>query len=236
LNADALRLCTEENVLSNEQITVFLNQKKELFQQRLSEMLQGITIKGASDRNAFTNSLAWDGDISAMDGIVPVVVSNSANEVYAVGFNLSLFPAELTITPQQFLLQGVANQSVTYRIIFPRGITVNASDNRGNSIITGKTKDGLDYVELSFDADAEGYTTVLSCSLAASPVYVLGIFLPCILVFILVIILIVVIWLVRKKRKRGGGGKRVKSEETEPIEYSDEEYYVPPPPPSSKKK
>jgi hypothetical protein len=235
LNADALRLCTEENVFNSDQVTAFLSQKKEVFQQRLSEILPGITIKGVIDRKTFTNSLTWDGDISTMDGIVPLVVSNSANEVYNVGFNLSLFPAELSIAPQHFLLSGLANQSVTYRIIFPRGITVNASDTLGKSIITGKTKDGLDYVELSFDGDAGGQTTVLTCSLTASPVYVLGVFLPCILVFILVIILIVVIWLVRKKRKRGGG-KRAKLEDTEPTEYTEEEYYVPPPPPSTKKK
>jgi hypothetical protein len=236
LNADAFRLCTEENVFESENVNAFLSQKKEAFQQRLSEVFHGLPIKGMIDRKAFTNSLAWDGDISAMDGIVPVVVSNSANEVYNVGFNLSLFPGELTITPQRFLLQGAANQSVTYRIIFPRGITVNVSDTLGKSILIGKTtKDGLDYVELSFDADEAGQTTILTCTLNASPVYVLGIFLPCILVFILVIILIVVIWLVRKKRKRGGG-KRAKKEDTEPTEYSGEEYYVPPPPPSTKKK
>ena len=48
-----------------------------------------------------------------MDDIVPVVVSNYANEVYAVGFNVSLWPAELTLAPQRFTLQGLQNQTVT---------------------------------------------------------------------------------------------------------------------------
>jgi len=147
-----------------------------------------------------------------------------------------LFPAELTVAPQHFILQGLENQSVKYRIIFPRGITVNASDTLGKPLIVGKTNDGRDYVELSFDAASYGQTTVLTCMLSASPAYVLGIFLPCILVFILLIILIVIILLIRKKRGgiRRGKGKLFAPEDNEPSDYGGQDYYVPPPPPSSK--
>lgn len=236
LNADAFRICTEENVFSESQINTFLSQKKEAFEQRLSSILHGISVTGIIDRKTFSNSLMWDGDVSAMDDVVPVVVSNNANEVYAVGFNISLLPAELTIAPQRFVLQGIENQTVTYRIIFPRGITVNASDTLGKSIITGKTNDGRDYVELTFDADSAGQTTILTCLLSASPVYVLGIFLPCLLVFILLIILVVIIFLIRKKRGglRRGKNKVLEPEDNEPSDYGGQDYYVPPPPPSSR--
>ena len=238
LNSDAFRLCTEENVFSESQISSFLSQKTEMFQQRLSEIFHGLRVKGIIDRKIFSNSLVWDGDISAMDNVVPVVVSNYANEVYAVGFNVSLWPAELTLAPQRFTLQGVENQTVTYRIIFPRGITINASDSAGKPLITGKTNDGRDYVELSFDAGSATESTVLTCVLNVSPVYVLGLFLPCILVFILLVVLVVIIYLIRKKRGglRRGKGKLFEPEDNEPSDYGGQDYYVPPPPPSTKKK
>jgi len=238
LNSDSFRLCTEENVFSESQINSFLSQKTEIFQQRLSEIFHGLRVKGIIDRKIFSNSLVWDGDISAMDNVVPVVVSNYANEVYAVGFNVSLWPTELTLAPQRFTLQGVENQTMTYRIIFPRGITVNASDSAGKPLITGKTNDGRDYVELSFDAESATQSTVLTCILNVSPVYVLGLFLPCILVFILLVVLVVIIYLIRKKRGglRRGKRKFFEPEDNEPSEYGGQDYYVPPPPPSTKKK
>jgi hypothetical protein len=238
LNADAFRLCTEENVFGEGQINAFLSQKKALFQQRLSNVLHGLDVKGAVDKTSFTNSLVWDGDISAMDDVVPVVVSNYANEVYMIGFNVSLWPAALSVVPQQFAFQGIENQTVTYRIIFPRGIEINASENTGKPLIIGTTNDGRDYVELTFDEETAANSTVLTCVLNASPVYVLGLFLPCILVFLLLIVLIVIIYLIRKKRGgiRRGKRKLFEPEDNEPSDYSDQEYYVPPPPSSTKKK
>jgi hypothetical protein len=238
LNADALRLCIEENVFDESQVSAFLTQKTEGFQQRLSEIFPGMTLKGVVDRKLFSSSLAWDGDIATMDNITPVIVSNYANEVYPVRFNMSLWPAELTLTPQRFTLQGIENQTVIYRIIFPRGLTVNASDSAGKPLITGKTNDGRDYVEVSFDAGSVTQSTVLSCGLNVSPVYVLGLFLPCILVFILLIVLVVIIYLIRKKKGglRRGKGKFFEPEDNEPAEYGGQDYYVQPPPSSKKKK
>lgn len=238
LNSDALRLCIEENVFNESQITSFLSKKTEMFQQRLSDIFYDLNIKGLIDRKIFSDSLVWDKDISSMDNIIPVVVSNYANNVYAVRFNVSLWPVDFTIAPQQFSLQGLKNQTVTYRIIFPRGITINASDSTGKIIITGKTNDGRDYVELSFDAGLTPQSTVLTCVLNVSPIYILGLFLPCILVFILLVILVVIIYLIRKKRGglRRGKGKIFEPEDNEPSDYSGQDYYVPPPPSLKTKK
>jgi len=238
LNADAFRLCTEENVFSEGQIIAFLSEKTALFQQRLSNVLQGVEVKGAVDKTSFANSLVWDGDISAMDDVVPVVVSNYANEVYMIGFNVSLWPAALSVVPQQFAFQGIENQTVTYRIIFPRGIDINATENTGKPLIIGTTNDGRDYVELTFDEETAANSTVLTCVLNASPVYVLGLFLPCILVFLLLVVLIVIIYLIRKKKGgfRRGKRKLFEPEDNEPSDYSEQEYYIPPPPSSTKKK
>jgi len=238
LNSDALRLCMEENVFNNTQINSFLTEKTEMFQQRLSAILHGLHVKGMLDRNVLLKSLRWNEDISAMDDVVPVVVSNTANEAVTVGFSVSLWPVDLKIAPQNFTLQGIENQTVTYRIIFPQGISVNVSDSLGKSIITGKTNDGRDYVELSFAPESAQQSTVLTCVLNVSPVYVVWIFLPCLLVFILLIVLIVIIFLIRKKRGglRRGKRKLFEPEDNEPSEYAGEEYYMPPPPSSKKKK
>jgi hypothetical protein len=238
LNADALRLCMEEGVMSADQISSFLSEKTDGVQQRLSGILHGVPVKGTLDRKTLSNSLVWDGDISAMDDIVPVVVSNTANQALPIRFNVSLWPADLVLTPQTFLLDGIANQTVTYRIIFPPGITVNASDTAGKSIIIGKTNDGRDYAELSFDPASPQNATVLTCALTVSPVFVVWIFLPCLLVFILLIVLFVIVFLIRKKRGglRRGKRKLFEPEDNEPSEYAGEEYYVPPPPSSRKKK
>jgi len=239
LNADAFRLCTQENVFSEDQITAFLSQKTALFQQRLSDVFHGEEVKGIIDSPSFKSSLAsWDGDISTMDDVIPVIVSNYADEVYMVGFNVSLWPAEISIVPQQFILQGIENQTVKYRIIFPRGIEINASENTGRPMISGKTNDGRDYIELTFDNQSAANSTVLTCVLHASPVYIIGLFLPCILVLLLLVVLIVIIYLIRKKRGglRRGKRKLFEPEDTEPTDYSGQEYYVPPPPPASKKK
>jgi hypothetical protein len=238
LNSDVLRLCIEDHVFNDSEMSMFLSEKTEEFQQRLSVILHGLHVKGTLDKKVFSNSLLWDGDISAMDDVIPVVVSNTANQAYTVLFNVSLWPVDLAFTPQTFALRGIENQTVTYRIIFPQGITVNASTDTGKSMITGKTNDGHDFVELSFDPESAQQLTVLTCVLNASPVYVIWIFLPCLLVFVLLIVLVVIIYLIRKKRGglRRGKRKLFEPEDNEPADYSGEDYYVPPPPSSKKKK
>ncbi len=238
LNADAFRLCADKQVFNDGMITTFLSQKTAVFQQRLSDVFRGLEVKGAIDRKVFDSSRGWDGDISTMDDVNPIIVPNDAMEVYMIGFNASLWPAELSIRPQQFTLQGIENQTVTYRITFPRGIDINASEDVGRPLIIGTTNDGRYYVELTFNESTATQPAVLTCILRASPVYILMLFLPCILVFLLLVVLIVIIYLIRKKRGglRRGHRKLFEPEDSEPVDYSNQEYYVPPPPSSTKKK
>lgn len=240
LNADAFRLCVEEGVFGDADIDEYLLKRTVLFQQRLSEIIQGMQVKGFVDRPLFSSSLTWDGDISTMDALTPVIVSNYANEVHKVGFNISLWPVSLTLVPQHFALQAFQNQTVTYRIIFPRGVSVNASERSGNSFIMGMTSDGREYVEMSFDAASMSLSTELTCVMTVSPVFILGLFLPCILVFILLVVLVVIIYLIRKKKGGFRRGKRrlFEPEDAEPADYVDDEqeYYVPPPPSSKRRR
>ena len=225
LNSDAFRLCTEESVFNEEDINVYLTNKKDVFEMRHSDVLNNLKIKGIVDKDAFYDSLNWDGDISNMDNVVPVVVSTYAHNIYSIDFNLSFWPPEISISNQTFNLKGIESQSVTYRIIFPKGISVNARDALNESMIKGKTNDGREYVELSFDPDEFAEIYVFLGEIGASPVYVLGLFLPCILSLVFVVILIIVVYLIRKKRR---GGKIIQKD-TESTGYEDQEYYVPPP-------
>jgi len=231
LNSDAFRVCTEEQVFRDEDINAFLAHKKQLFETRVSTLLNVKEINGRSDRNIFLNSLTWDGDLYNMEGSAPVIVSSNAHCIYPVPVNISAIPPSFNIFEQKFHLAGLEDSSITYRILFPNGITVEASDTLNKSIVSGETKDGQRYIELSFDVNETQDIDVVTCTFSASPLYVLGLFLPCILSLILVIILIIVLQIIRKKR----GKKKAIVREEEPTEedgYEGQDYYVPPPPSS----
>lgn len=226
LNSDAFRLCTDEDVFNEEDVDVYLTNKKDVFESRLSDVLNNLKINGVVDKDVFYDSLNWDGDISNMDNVIPVIVSTYAHNIYPVAFNLSFWPPGISISNQLFNLKGLEKQSVTYRITFPKGISVNARDTLNKSMIKGKTNDGREYVELSFDSDEDVEMDIVLCEIGVSPVYVLGLFLPCILSLVLVVILIIITYLIRKKRK----GRKIIREDTESTGYDDQDYYVPPPP------
>ncbi len=241
LNSDAFRLCAEEKVFTDQEISTFLADKKQQFETRMSEMLHGLKINGASDNNKFDASLRWDGDIAKMDKNTPVTVASNARCIYPVACSLSLAPPSFSISTQNVTLVGFTDQSVTYRFIFPKGITVAASDILGKQITYGKTIDGANYIELTLDEKGSPETDALLLTMSADPLYVLGLFLPCILTLFLVIILIVVIYLIRRKRGpifvRGEKKPRRRSrrteeskEETEEEGFEGQEFYVPPPP------
>jgi hypothetical protein len=115
-----------------------------------------------------------------------------------------------------------------YRIIFPKGISIKAKDNQNKSIIKGKTKEGSEFIEVSFESNEANILDVVLTEMNVTPIYILGLFLPCILSFALVIILVIVVFLIRKKRK----GRKISTEDTESTGYENQDYYVPPPPAS----
>jgi hypothetical protein len=225
LNSDAIRLCIEENVFSGNDVEVFLNNKKNSFENRLSRIFINLDINGVVNKEAFYNSLLWDGDISNMDRFIPVIVSIYSYNIYPINFDIAFWPPHISISNQTFMLTGTENQSVTYRIIFPKGISINAKDSTNKSIIKGKTQDGNEYIELSFGSHEGSEINTIFTEITVTPLYILGLFLPCILSLLLVIILIIVIFLIRKKRKGGGLIK----EDMASTGYEGQEYYVPPP-------
>ncbi len=240
-NSDAFRLCVEENVFAGEDINEFLANEKTLFETRLASLLSGLKINGLVKRDDFDQSIAsWDGEITNMDASTPVKTASDAHSSYPVSFGLSFSPPKFEINEQSLNLAGLQNQNVTYRIVLPRGTTMDASDSL-NRLVPGKTADGRDYIEISFDASESGLTDIVNFKIVPSPLFALSIFLPCIVCIIIAIVLIIAILIVRKKRK-GFGGKRsrpkktkeIKEDEEESEGYEEQEYYVPPPPSSKK--
>ncbi|UCD13136.1 MAG: hypothetical protein JSW60_06130, partial [Thermoplasmatales archaeon] len=226
LNSDAFRLCTEENVFTTADINVYLTNKKVVFNTRLYDVLNNLEMQGAVNKDVFYDSLKWDGDIANMDNVNPVKISIYANNIYSIDFNLSFWPPGITVSNQTFSLKSLENRPVTYCIIFPKGISVDAKDTLNKSMIQGETSDGREYIELSFEADDSVETNVVVCKLSTSSFYLLGLFLPCLLSLLLVIILIIIVYLIRKKKK----GRKIIHEEV--TGYEDQDYYVPPPPQS----
>ncbi|MFO7677151.1 MAG: hypothetical protein R6V50_02035 [Thermoplasmatota archaeon] len=227
LNSDALRLCIQENVFGREEIDSFLSNKKELFERKISFILSLENIKGFINREVFTHSQNWDGDISSMDASSPIITSLYSNNLYPISFNLSFWPPKVNISNQTFILSGLHNQSVTYKILFPKGISITATDSKDKPILKKTTAEGREYIEITFTASDEENIMVVTCALSASSLYMLGQFLPCILSFILVIVLIVLVLLFKKKRK----GRTVKiNKKPDSSGYEEESYYVSPPP------
>lgn len=231
LNSDAFRLCILENVFKESEIGAFLKNENKVFENRLIDILPGLRIKGKADDDAFYESVnAWNGDISDMDNSPPIDVDLYASSTYPVSFDFSFLPPSLEIPAKKLNFTGIPGQNVVYRMIFPEGISIKASDQLGK-VKLEKLKDGRDYIEIRFSEAESNLTNVVSLKMMPSALFILGIFTPCILSLIITIILIVMIYVLRKKRK---SRKRDYVEEAA-IGYEDEEYYVPPPPGSERK-
>jgi hypothetical protein len=153
LNSDAFRVCVDESVFSAEEVDAYLSNKKDVFEMRMSNVLNGLKIKGVVDKDVFSDSLSWDKDISHMDDVTSIVASTYANNLYPISFSFSLWPPDMHISNQTFTFESIKNQSVIYHIEFPKGISVTATDTLNKSILKGKTTDGREYIEVFFASD-----------------------------------------------------------------------------------
>jgi hypothetical protein len=226
LNADAFRLGVEENVFNEENVTSFLEDKKQLFENRMANLFPELSLDPHTRREDFDQSLLWDGDISQMDETSPVIVSTYTHSTYPATFELSFLPPTVEVVNQSLNFTGLQNQQVTYRVVFPKGISVNVNDSL-NKVAVKLGEDGREYLEVTFNVSEAGLTNIVTFQMVASPLFVLGIFMPCILTLIITIILLIAIYLIRKKRKKG----KVVIEEDTSDGYEGQEYYVPPSPP-----
>ncbi len=228
INSDSIRLCVQEGVFTEEQINNFLENKKSLFNQKVNEIISNLEVKGKTNRETFDESINQDINISDMNKEPPIETDVYANTIYPVKYNFSFIPPSFNIPSQKFTFNGIKNQSVTYKILFPNGIDIDITDTQNKAKIK-QTKDNRYYIEISFSENEYNLTSIVSCKLIPSPLYIIGLFTPCIISFFITIVLIIVILLIRRNRRY----KKATPAYREPEEnqgYENEEYYMPPPP------
>ena len=227
LNSDAIRLCIEENVFSQESVENFLTNEKEQFESILNLILPSFKISGSIEEEKFQESLVWNGNISEMDSVDSIVVSSIAKNTYPVRFHLSFLPPKFEIPYQTYNFTGIPNHDVTYKIIFPKGIIINIKD-PSNSAEIKKTKDNRNYLLVKFSSDQSNLSNVVSCKMIPSAFFIIGIFSPCIISFIITLVLIIIIIIIRRKRRLRCPSKH---KDDNAVDYEGEEYYIPPAPP-----
>ncbi len=230
LNADAFRLCLQEQVFSEEEVNEFLTGEANIFTNRMENIFsQSLEIDGKVNQDVFDESVGIDVNITSMASRRPIKVNSYSHSSYPMTSSLSFISPAFEISSQNFSFRGVQNQDVTYRIIFPYGTTVDAEDSL-ERLSTGTLDDGRQYIEVAFNASESGLEDYVDCKIIPSSLFVLGIFIPCIVSFVIVIILVTVILILRKKRK--GRKIMVVKDERGIEDYEEQDYYVPPPPSS----
>jgi hypothetical protein len=228
LNSDAIRLCIEENVFCQNNVNKFLTGETNEFISIFKHLLPGLKTNANANKNLFEDSLQWDGNISDMDAEKPVIVATSANSLYSVSFDFSILPPKFEIPLRTFNFTGLYNQDVMYKIIFPKGIIIEISDPLDKADF-GQMDDGRYYIKIMFSAAESNQMVEVSCKMIPSALFIIGVFIPCIVSLFITFILIFVIYIIRKKRKIKRGELHIPEEE-EVTGYEEEDFYVPPPP------
>ncbi len=227
LTADALRLCIDQQVFSQDQVSSYLEQQKQSFE----EIAKGIipSLKGGAqiDRDQFDQTIQWDENISSMHDLDPVELVNYMHSSYPLSFGFSVIPPSFNINIQNLTFSGIDGENVTYSLVFPAGISVMVNDSLDR--VYTETVNGKTVVHLSFNETEGSLIDVVSISLYPTAFYIIGLFVPCIVSVIITVILFIVVYLIRKKRNQFhvDNSSRVPTEEDS---FEDQDYYVPPPP------
>ena len=229
MNSDAFRLCIQENVFNEDAVSNYLTSENKLFEKRLGKIIQGLDIegKGQLQRGVFDDSIeSWDGNISSMSDEPGIIIASYAHCSHPISFDMSFLPPSFEIPNQDFNFTGIKNHNVTYRMIFPEGIDITVDDPLNKAQIKTKN-DGRKYFEISFNSSEYNLSSMVSCKIALSGLFITAVFVPCIISMIITLVLITVIVILRRKRKSRGGSSSAVEEDSGG--YEDEDYYVPPP-------
>jgi hypothetical protein len=227
LNSDGFRLCIEENVFDENRVNNFLNNEKSNYESLYKRLLPGLEVSSNIRKDVFDKSLEWDKDISKMDANNPIRTSLYGHCSYPISFDFSIIPPNLDIPAKIFNFTALPNENITYKIIFPNGISIDVDDPLNRSV-KKELSDGRQYFEISFSASDSNLTCAVSCKMTPSALFIIGIFIPCIVGLVITIILIILIIIIRRKRKQKQYAPKVKEEDLSG--YEGEDYYIPPPP------
>ena len=230
LNSDAIRLCIQENVFSENEVNGYLSEEKNIFEERISKIITNLKIKGKIDKEAFNKNIEQKINISNMNKKPPMETHSFSNTIYPMSFDFSVIPPSFNIPIQEYVFSGIKNQSITYKIVFPSGIDINVDDTL-DKVNVKENKNKQDVLEVSFTKEEYNLSTVASVKMTPSTLFLIGVFMPCIISFFIVLILIAVILMFRRRRKYKKPSGFYKEEQMEDSSgYEEENYYVPPPP------
>lgn len=224
MNADAFRLCIEEGVFDEDDVESFLLEQTNRFENHAKTLFASLQGKALVDKTSFERSLLWDEDISHMNATDPIEIVSTFHSSYPLLFSFSLVPPGFQISTQNITFTGITDQSVTYTIIFPKGTTIDVNDTLGRANVI-ETPEGKISLVVSFDASEGDLVNTVSVCMRPSGLFIIGLFVPCIISIIITIILLIVIYVIRKKRNRLRGTSTPADRG-----YEEEDYYVPPPP------
>ena len=230
MNSDAFRVCVEEQVFTEQQLNQFTTYHKDLLHVRSKALFPLIKGSALFDQSAFDASLLWDKNISFMDKSESVIVSSSIQTAFPLLFDFSILPPSVSIQTLNLSFSGIKDQEVTYSMIFPKGIRIDISDTFDRAKIK-QYSDGHMGFSISFNETEGGNIDSILVTMHPSGLYLLSMFVPCIISIFITIILFVLIYIIRKKRK----GMPPAHKEIPSQDYEQEDYYVPPPPPSKRK-
>ena len=230
-NSDLFRLCVDEKIFDNDSVNLFLSNEIKSFELRIKKIFPELVIKGILDNQIFDESLLWDRDITKMGDEDPIKISSKSNSVYSLPFKFNLFPPSLNIIEQNLTLSGIKNHNIKYKIMFPHGLKIKLN-NESKRLILNTTEDGKYYIELSFNKNQSTLNESVYFKITPSFIFIIGLFLPCIISLLITVILVMLIYII--KRKRRIKKQFITGENKENYDISKERDYYIPPPPSSK--
>ncbi|MBS3777846.1 MAG: hypothetical protein KGY50_00975 [Candidatus Thermoplasmatota archaeon] len=233
VNADAFRLCVEEEVFSTEEINQYLNSHKTDLENTSKRLFPSIKGSAVNDADIFQESLQWDGNISSMNSETPVSIHQRMESTAPLSCHFSLFPPQFSFATQNFTFIGVPNEKVTYNMTFPKGVSINILSS-SPPVIEKSVEDGKTLLSVTLNASETGKVATVHLSMEPSFLYVIGLFVPCIISVVITLILFIVVYVIRKKRNVFRQNGRQPPSENEEDSYENEEYYIPPRPPSSR--
>jgi hypothetical protein len=233
VNADAFRLCVEEKVFSDDEIDQFISFHETVLENTSRRLFPSIKGSAVNDQEIFEESLQWDENISSMDDNHAIMLRQCMESTAPLSCSFSLFPPQFSFSTQNLSFVGVAEETVTYNMTFPKGIGVSILSS-SQQVATETNSDGRCVLSVTLNASDSGKVASVVLLMEPSLLYVIGLFTPCIISVIITFILFTVVYIIRKKRNMFRQTHRPRRSPDESEEYENEDYYIPPKPPSKK--
>ncbi len=232
INADAFRLCVEEGVFSAIELSEYLENHASELENTSRRLFPSIKGSSVNNQKIFDESLSWDKNISSMNAENPIKISQFMESTAPLSCQFSIIPPSFSFATQNLTFVGVPEETVTYNMTFPKGISIeilSSSPQISNKIVeNGKTQ-----ITVQLNASENGKVVSMVFSMKPTLLYIIGLFVPCIISVIITILLFFVVFLIRKKRNKFRQNKQIPPR-SDQEGYENEDYYVPPKPPSSR--